>query len=96
MTIIFRLFTLSAIIPPIGVIRIIGINAHADTTPNNEADPVLFKRYNGNAKRNIVLPNSEIICPINTIIKFLLNNFILNLTSLLFFYILIISGNFLK
>ncbi|CAI3208861.1 hypothetical protein CNEO4_200140 [Clostridium neonatale] len=44
----------------------------------------MFKRYNGNAKRNIVLPNSEIICPINTIIKFLLNNFILNLTSLLF------------
>ena len=30
------------------------MNAHADTIPNNEADSVLFKRYNGNAKRNIL------------------------------------------
>ena len=43
-TIIFLLFTLSAIIPPKGVTITIGIKEHADTAPNKVADFVMSKR----------------------------------------------------
>ena len=41
-TIIFRLLILSAINPPIGVAKIIGMNEHADTIPKSEADFVML------------------------------------------------------
>lgn len=44
MTIIFLLFTLSAISPPIGDNRIVGIKAQAVTVPYSADEPVRFNK----------------------------------------------------
>ena len=74
-TIIFLLFTLSAIIPPTGDSRMAGIKAHAVTVPYSVDEPVRFNKYNGNANLIAALPNKDIICPIMTNMKSFENNF---------------------
>ncbi len=73
-TIIFLLFTLSAIIPPTGDKSIAGINAHAVTVPKSAEEPVWFSKYRGIANLIAAFPNNEIICPITTNTKSFLNN----------------------
>jgi hypothetical protein len=50
-----------------------GIKEIADIIPNNVDEPVWLRRYNGNAKRKIRLPKSDMICPMDIRIKSLDN-----------------------
>ena len=74
-TIIFRLFALSARMPPKGDKIMVGIVA-ADKIPANiVAEPVTSSTYMDKASFNIKLPNKEVSCPKIRSIKFLVNNF---------------------
>lgn len=42
--------------------------------PNRDADPVSFNRYRGSANLRMELPNREMICPITTREKSLVNS----------------------
>jgi len=53
-----------------------GRKEDAVTIPKRDAEPVSLKRYRGSANLNIALPNIEMICPITTSVKFLLNSFV--------------------
>ncbi len=87
-TIIFRLLTLSATIPPTGDSSTMGRKAQAVTAPYSAEEPVLFNRYSGSAKRSAALPNREIIWPMTTSVKSFENNFcFITYTSMFSLYI---------
>ena len=83
-TIIFLLFTLSAMIPPKGDNKIVGIVAIDNISANIEADFVFSNTYIESASFSIKLPNNEVACPSIRNIKFLVNNFCVIVFLLLF------------
>ena len=74
-TIMFLLFTRSAITPPSGDMISSGRNASADTRPYKAGDWEIFSRWSGRANLTTALPNREMICPMTTSVKSLENPF---------------------
>ena len=74
-TMMFRRFIRSAMMPPTGESRTVGIMETARMVPKAAAEPVRSSTYMDRAKRRMALPNREMIWPMIIRLKFRWNSF---------------------